>query len=111
MQIEKKDNCTVITSNESTGPFFFDAFSKELDVLKKEHLVLDFSQNFNINLQDILLLLNIAIDFRKSGTSFVIVCNGIEIDDIPDEISVVPTFPEALDILEMDEIERDLMNF
>ena len=33
---------------------------------------------------------------------------GIDIDDIPEELSVVPTFIEALDMLEMDAIERDL---
>jgi len=110
MQIENKDNYTVITPIETTVSLFFDAFSKKKGTFKKEHLVLDFLQNINTTLDDILLFLNIAIDSRKNGTSFVIVCKGIQIDDIPDEISVVPTIPEALDILEMDEIERDLMN-
>ena len=40
--------------------------------------------------------------------SFVVICNGIDIDDVPDEINVVPTLQEAEDVLEMEAIERDL---
>lgn len=40
--------------------------------------------------------------------SFVMVCDGIEFDQVPDELIVVPTFKEAEDIIEMEEIERDL---
>ena len=111
MQIDNKKTHTVITPTETTVSLFYDVFSKKEADFKKKHVILDFLQNINTTLEDILLFLNIAIDSRKSGTSFVIVCKGISIDDIPDEISVVPTIPEALDLLEMDEIERDLMNF
>jgi hypothetical protein len=111
MQIDNKGSYTIITPSETKASLFFDVFSKKKDALKKEHIVLDFLQNINTVLEDILLFLNIAIDCRKNGTSFVIVCIGIPIDDIPDEITVVPTIPEAIDILEIDEIERDLMNF
>jgi hypothetical protein len=52
--------------------------------------------------------LDISTAHRENNTSFVIICQGIDIDDIPDEINVTPTFTEALDILEMDAIERDL---
>ena len=38
----------------------------------------------------------------------VAISKGIEIDEIPDELSIVPTLTEALDILEMEAIERDL---
>ena len=57
------------------------------------------------------LFLNIANDKRENGTSFVLIITGINIDDVPDEINVVPTMIEAFDTLEMDAIERDLMDF
>jgi hypothetical protein len=34
--------------------------------------------------------------------------NAINFDDIPEEMIVVPTLEEARDIIEMEEIERDL---
>jgi hypothetical protein len=40
--------------------------------------------------------------------SFVIVVNGIDADKVPDEIVTVPTISEAEDIIEMENIERDL---
>ena len=58
--------------------------------------------------QRILLFLNLSRTHKNNGTSFVIVCKGVEIDSIPEELAVVPTIEEALDVLEMDAIERDL---
>ena len=52
--------------------------------------------------------MDISTSRKENGTSFVLICKGIDIDEIPDEINVVPTFEEAVDILEMDAIERDL---
>lgn len=111
MLIDKKEKYTLITPEENTIGLFYDSFTKILASIKDEHIIIDFSENFNIDLQGILLFLNNANDFRSSGTSFVIISSGINIDAIPDEINVVPTLAEALDILEMDTIERDLMSF
>jgi len=38
----------------------------------------------------------------------VIVNNAVDIDEVPSEMTVVPTLQEAFDIVEMEEIERDL---
>ncbi|MCK5815160.1 MAG: hypothetical protein KAH07_04370 [Flavobacteriaceae bacterium] len=111
MIIVKNETHTLITPNEKDVSVFLDTFKKQLKNLKNEHLILNFLENINTSLQDILLFLDTATDCREKGTSFVIVCTGVEIDDIPDEISVTPTLHEALDILEMDIIERDLLNF
>ena len=45
---------------------------------------------------------------RHATVSFVLVVKGIDADDFPDELNIVPTLIEANDILEMDNIERDL---
>ena len=52
--------------------------------------------------------MDLSTNHRGNGTSFVLVCNEVDIDEVPDEICIAPTFEEALDILEMDAIERDL---
>jgi len=69
---------------------------------------LDFSEKINTKIEEIILFLKLSTDHREKGKSFVVISNGIDIDEIPDEINIAPTFTEALDILEMDEIERDL---
>ncbi|MDT0552431.1 hypothetical protein [Urechidicola vernalis] len=110
MDLQKKDNYTLVKPTEISIEEFYSSFLEEVKNFKKEHLVLHFSETFNTTIQEILLFLNIANDFRENGISFVIICKGIDIDDVPDEINIVPTLAEAIDILELDAIERDLMN-
>ncbi|CAN0606593.1 unnamed protein product, partial [Ectocarpus sp. 12 AP-2014] len=40
--------------------------------------------------------------------SFVLVSDKVSYDDVPEEINLVPTLQEARDVVEMEEIERDL---
>ena len=84
------------------------SFSKELiekyPIFKNDNLIIDFSTNFNIELDEILLFSQLAMDHKNNNKSLVIVCNGLDID----EIIVVPTLKEAEDVIELEEIERDL---
>lgn len=111
MHIDKKENYTILTPIEKSTSDFYNALSKEITTLKDQHVLINFSEKFNIEASEISLFLDIANDKRKNGTSFVLIVTGINIDDVPDEINVVPTMIEALDTLEMDAIERDLMDF
>ena len=45
---------------------------------------------------------------KKNKKSFVIVSSEVDFNKISDKISIVPTIQEAHDIIEMEEIERDL---
>ncbi len=111
MQIDKKEAYTILTPTEKSTTDFYNALTKEITTLKDEHILINFSENFNTSIKEIILFLDIATDKRENGTSFVLIITGIDIDDVPDEINVVPTMIEALDTLEMDAIERDLMDF
>ncbi|MDO7612128.1 MAG: ribonuclease Z, partial [Flavobacteriaceae bacterium] len=57
---------------------------------------------------DISLFTQWSTDFKKSAKSFVLVTNAISYEDTPESLSVVPTLQEAKDVIEMEEIERDL---
>ena len=52
--------------------------------------------------------LQISNEHRRKRKSFVLVTNKVPYADVPEEICVVPTVQEAHDIIEMEEIERDL---
>ena len=58
--------------------------------------------------KDVVEFLQISNLHRKAKHSFVIVTDKIKLDDIPDKLVIVPTIQEAYDIIEMEEIERDL---
>lgn len=108
MNSTKIENGIRLTPKHESIKEFLVNFTKRYSEFKAQHLVIDFSEKINTPIQDLLLLLNVSTIHRENGTSFVIICKGIDIDEIPDEMNVVPTFEEAVDILEMDAIERDL---
>ncbi len=108
MEITQTDNYVLLKLTENTIEEFKVNFDKYYPKIAKEQIIIDFSEKINIEIQELLLFLKVSSKHRTNGMSFVIICTGIEIDEIPDELSVVPTLTEALDILEMDAIERDL---
>jgi len=57
---------------------------------------------------DMIEFINISNNHRKSKKSFLIVTSNIKLEDIPEELFIVPTIQEAYDVIEMEEIERDL---
>lgn len=108
MNIDKSKKYTHIKSDQNPVQEILTELNNHYSEFKDEHLIIDFSENINTNIEELLLFLDLSTSHRENGTSFVIVCKDIDIDEVPDEINVVPTFTEALDILEMDAIERDL---
>ncbi len=108
MIVTKNNTYTLIKPTQISVAQFFEEFSDRYTEFIGEQIIIDFSDKINIEIKEIFLFLKLSVQHRKNGTSFVLICNGISIDDLPDELNVVPTFNEALDILEMDAIERDL---
>jgi hypothetical protein len=108
MLVTKKKNYTHIKQSQNSVNLLITEFKNRYSEFEGEHIIIDFSEKINTRIEELLLFLNISKQHRNNGTSFVLVCKGINIDEIPDEINIIPTFTEALDILEMDAIERDL---
>lgn len=85
---------------------------KKLDVLyerfKNDNVIVCLTSLKNIPQEDIVEFLQISNKHRKAKHSFLIVTDKVNLDEMPDEIVVVPTIQEAYDIIEMEEIERDL---
>lgn len=108
MKITKTEKYTSLKPAQEPLDQFLKNLEKNILNFMGEHLILDFSEKINTELKELLLFLKLSEQHRQNGTSFVIIFEGIDIDEIPEELNVVPTFTEALDILEMDAIERDL---
>lgn len=45
---------------------------------------------------------------KAAEHSFIIVSNKVDLDSVPDELVVVPSLLEAHDMIEMEDMERDL---
>jgi len=108
MKITKTANYTLLKLNGNSVSNFFIEFKNRYAEFVGKHIILDFSEKINIEIKEIILFLELGLQHKQNGTSFVLICEGINIDNIPEELNVVPTLTEAIDILEMDAIERDL---
>lgn len=108
MLITKRKKYTLISSDENLFSDFYAAFSAKKEDFKNEHLVVLISDNIIVSDKDLLLFLNYSENKKENGTSFVIVNSTINIDNFPENFNIVPTIIEAEDILEMEEIEREL---
>lgn len=108
MKTEYKNGYTLVTSNEDTFIDFFTNFTKNHENLKEKHLIIKILDNFKSTKENILLFLKYAEYHQLNGTSFVVVCKHITIDDFPEIFNITPTIVEAEDIIEMENIQRDL---
>lgn len=108
MIIKKKNIATIVSVDEKSVENFFEEFSKKYTTFKNENIILDFSNTKGVKKESILLFLQQSAKHVKNGMSFVIVAKGIDIDNLPENLNTAPTVDEALDIIEMENIERDL---
>jgi len=103
MESIQKDNCLIL-KDERDNPKDFAAFIDSLlKKFKDQNLVIDIQKYGKLTLEELLCFLEPSIKHYKNGKSFI-----IEIDSVPEEIRVVPTLQEAEDMIQMEEIERDL---
>ena len=108
MIFDKDGNTTIVFQENITLAKFLENLNAPYSGIKDDHLVINLFSFSSLSTNDILEFLNLSNKHRSSNKSFVLVTNKVAYDEIPDEICVVPTLQEARDIIEMEEIERDL---
>lgn len=108
MQIEKKSNYRLLTSNTNSFIDFYNEFVSIEEETKKENIIIKISETINNTKEDLSLFLSVAKSKKENGTSFVIISRSVNVDDFPDTFNIVPTIEEAEDIIEMEAIEREL---
>ena len=108
MIIDQDDNTVVITQ-EKTSTI---ELVKKIEVLyqrfENNNIIVNITKIDKLQLADFTEFLQLSNRHRKTKHSFVIVSNTLTIDELPDELMVVPTTSEAFDIIEMEIMERDL---
>lgn len=107
MKIENKDKTTIIKNTTSDINSFIEYITTELVNFKSQNLIIDLTKT-DITVKDIKLFAEASKTHKKNKKSFAIVANNIDYNAVPTKISVVPSIQEANDLIEMEEIERDL---
>ena len=108
MIFAREGNTTTILQENITLREFVKNLKRAYPKLKKDHLIINLFSFAQLGTGELLEFLDLSNQHRGANKSFVLVTNKVNYDDIPDEICVVPTLQEARDIIEMEDIERDL---
>ena len=108
MIFDKKGNTTIVSQENISLTKFLKNLNRAYPRIKNDHLIINLFTFSKLTADDILEFLQISNEHRRKKKSFVLVTNKVGYDDTPDEICVVPTVQEAHDIIEMEDIERDL---
>ena len=72
------------------------------------NLIIDVSKNKNITITTLNHIKILSKKHKKNKRSLVIVAENIDYNKVSNQLNVVPTIIEATDIIELEEIERDL---
>ncbi|MEM9000077.1 MAG: ribonuclease Z [Bacteroidota bacterium] len=104
-----KEGATTIVFQENTSlAGFLENLDSAYEKLKHDHIIVNLFSFRKLTSNDILEFLEISRKHQKANKSFVLVTDKVSYDEVPDDINVVPTLQEAKDIIEMEDIERDL---
>ena len=108
MIFDKEGNTTIVFQENTTLATFLKNLNASYPKIKDDHLIINLFSLDSLTTGDLLEFLNLSNSHRGRRKSFVLVTTKVPYDEVPDEICVVPTLQEARDIIEMEEIERDL---
>ena len=108
MIFNKEGNTTIVFQENISSQTFLQNLKNAYETIKHDHLIINLFSFDSLNANDVLEYLEVSNAHRESKKSFIIVTKKVSYDQVPDEICIAPTIQEAKDIIEMEEIERDL---
>ena len=108
MIFDKKGNTTLVTQESGSISVFIERLTASYPKLENDNIIINLFSLEKITVNEVLEFRQLSESHKKQNKSFVIVTEKINYDEIPESMVIVPTVQEAFDIIEMDEIERDL---
>jgi len=108
MIIDNDNNITIVTQEKASIVELVKKLQIVYSRYQNNNIIVNLSSLGDISKNDVVEFLEISNQHRISKHSFVLVSNNIDEDNIPDDLIIVPSLQEAFDIIEMEEIERDL---
>jgi len=108
MKVDQKGHTVTIKDTQGDFNGFVEKVTQQFKAFEKQNIIIDLSADNNLSESDLKLFLPLSKQQKKSKKSFVIVVADLDYNSISDKLVVVPSLLEAHDIIEMEEIERDL---
>lgn len=108
MIFDQNGNISIITQEKVTIIELVKKIEALYPKFEKHNIIIQLSSLHKTKVENSIEFLRLSNRHRAARKSFVLVTNNASIDDAPEEIVIVPTLQEAYDIIEMEEMERDL---
>ncbi|BFM41430.1 hypothetical protein CFS9_00710 [Flavobacterium sp. CFS9] len=108
MKVDQKGHTVTIKDTQGDFNAFLERVTQQFKTFEKQNIIIDLSADSDVSEKEVELFLPLAKQQKKAKKSFVIVVSDLDFNAISDKLVVVPSLLEAHDIIEMEEIERDL---
>jgi hypothetical protein len=108
MIIVKEDGIVIVLWQNGTLDTFLGELEGAYPGLKNENLIINLVAITTLTARELAKFLRLSENHRTRNKSFVLVSNHVSYEEVPERLNVVPTIREAKDLIDMDEIERDL---
>lgn len=105
---EEHENYTLLKDERDDIKDFALFLDRIYDQFQGKNLVIDLLQYDQASLMDMISFLELSNKHRATKHSFVMVNTALSIDEVPEELMIVPTIHEAQDVIGMEEMEREL---
>lgn len=106
MKVKQKEGKVIFTPKNDTKEEMAEKILQQYSQYQDYHMILNFDEE-HLKPKDFVPFEDLAQQHRSNKKSFVIV-GRIDFDEIDNNIVVVPTLLEAHDLIQLEEIERDL---
>lgn len=108
MKVEEKGHTILVKDTQGDLASFLLKLEQDFHTFGQHNLIIDLSLHKKLLVKDILLFNDYYKKHKKAKKSFVMVASDFDFNSNTKNIVVVPSVLEAHDIIEMEEIERDL---
>lgn len=108
MKVDQKEQLVIIKDTQGDLAAFITKITDQHKTFENQNIVINLLAHKAISINDIKLFASLMKVHKKNKKSFVIVAEDLDYNAVPDQFTVVPSLLEAHDIIEMEEIERDL---
>ena len=108
MKVTAKGHTTIIKDNNDDLGEFISKLTSEMNSFKEQNVIIDLYHYGTLEAKSVLSLKALSAAHKRNKKSFVVVVSATDFNAFPENFVVVPSVLEANDIIEMEEIERDL---
>jgi hypothetical protein len=108
MKVDQKGHTICIKDTQGDLMSFLIKVTHEYKSFEKSNIIIDIRKHKNLSPSAINSFIPLSKIHRKAKKSFVIVTSDLDYNAVSDKLAVVRSLIEAHDIIEMEEIERDL---